>query len=95
MSTDISTLSNWLSTDIKSLSTALSTEINLLSNRLSDDVKLSVENLVGCNAARVEDITFVSNDLSTLEHKHYNTTLSAIDRKDPSISSDNLIVTDT
>ena len=94
LSTDISTLSNWLSTDIKSLSTALSTEINLLCDHLSDDVKLSVSNLVGYNAARVEDIAFVSNDLSTLEHQHYNLTLSAIDRSiDDHISSDNLIVT--
>ena len=83
-----------MSTDIKSLSTALSTEINLLSDHLSDDVKLSVSNLVDYNAARVEDIAFVSNDLSTLEYQHYNLTLSAIDRSiDDHISSDNLIVT--
>ena len=41
-----------------------------------------------------EDINYISSDLSTLEHRHYNTTFISTDRADQPahISSDNLIL---
>lgn len=65
---------------------ALSGDVNVVST----DLRLQIE-------SNDNDINYISSDLSTLEHRHYNTTFISTDRADQPahISSDNLILTDT